>query len=166
MAYPPVGFFVPFKILRPRSTFLRRCLAMNGRSASAAPCPFRPCLLLQARSPRLCPSFDAVRHRVREVAHSGVPLVAAIPRGLEPMSTANAVFMGRHVHRGQAASSLTPGGHCTLCRALVESMSPSHSTGQSIRRVTRARRSWCCVNASAHHRVSETREGRQRAVRG
>ena len=68
---------------------------------------------------------------IREVAHSGVPLVAAIPRGLEPMRTANAASMGRHVHRGRAASSLTPGGHCTLCRARVESMSPSRSTGLS-----------------------------------
>jgi hypothetical protein len=79
MAYPPVGFLVPFKILRPPATFLRRCLASNGRSASAAPSPFRSCLLLQARPPRLCPNFDAVRHRIREVASLRCP-----PRRRDP----------------------------------------------------------------------------------
>jgi len=79
MAYPPVGFFVPFKILRPRSTGLRRCLAMNGRSASAVPCPFRSGLLLQARPPRPFPSFDTVRHRDREYASLRCP-----PRRRDP----------------------------------------------------------------------------------
>jgi hypothetical protein len=79
MAYPPVGFFVPFKILRPRYSGLRRCLAMNGRSASAAPCPFRSGLLLQARPPRPFPSFDTVRHRDREYASLRCP-----PRRRDP----------------------------------------------------------------------------------
>jgi hypothetical protein len=104
---------------------------MNGRSASAVPCPFRSCLLRQARPPRLCPSIDAVRHRVREVASLRCPPRRRDPARSRAESTANAALMGRHVHRGQAASSLTPGGHCTLCRARVESMSPSRSTGLS-----------------------------------
>lgn len=75
--------------------------------------------------------------RCGEASGSGVRVSPVSPRcrdpaRLDPASTANAALVGRHVLRGQAALSLTPGGHCTLFRARVESMSPSRSTGLSV----------------------------------
>jgi hypothetical protein len=95
----PWAFFVPFKILRPRSTGLRQLLAMNGRSASAAPCPFRSCLLLQARPPRLFPSVDAVKHRVREVASLRCP-----PRRRDPARSRADEHGKRRTHGASRAS--------------------------------------------------------------
>lgn len=85
MAYPPVGFCFPFKVLRPRPASLRRRATMDGRSASAAPRPSRSRLLFQARPPRLCPN-----HRREaldwEERRSGIPLVTAVPAVLSRRS--------------------------------------------------------------------------------
>jgi len=75
----PWAFLSPSRSFARDTTGLRRCLAMNGRSASAAPCPFRSGLLLQARPPRPYPTFDTVRHRDREYASLRCP-----PRRRDP----------------------------------------------------------------------------------
>lgn len=90
--------------------------------------PSRSDLLLQVqplRRARIC-NREATDSGVR--VRPGVPLVAAIPRGLEPKSNARAVLDGVSRASRQAASSLTPGGPCPFWER-VESMSPSSSTG-------------------------------------
>ena len=129
----PWAFLIPSKILRSRFTGFRRCLWMDVRSASAAPCPSRSCLLQQARSPRPFPNTDTVRHRDREYASLRCPPRRRDPSRYEPPSTANAVLVGRHVHRGQAASSLTPGGLASLAGCASSRCCHRHRQARALR---------------------------------
>jgi hypothetical protein len=93
--------------------------------------PIVPASTSATAAPRSEP--ETVRPRVREYASLRYPPRRRDPSRYEPPSTANAVLVGRHVHRGQAASSLTPGGLASLAGCASSRCCHRHRQARALR---------------------------------